>query len=146
MSAYFGRRAAGILLFASDTRRVLLLQRSQHVKQPGVWSIPGGKVESGESLYHAALSELFEECGRVWPVVVDAQPCHIFRAPQARFSYYTFRGRVPEEFVPRLNWESDAYRWADPSIIVQDETVHENVRRVLATIGCTHNGRYNRSG
>jgi mutator protein MutT len=52
--------AVGILVLDGD--RVLLIQRA---KPPaaGKWSVPGGKVELGESLEEAALRELREETG-----------------------------------------------------------------------------------
>jgi 8-oxo-dGTP diphosphatase len=50
--------AVGVLLLDGD--RILLIQRA---KPPaaGKWSVPGGKVELGESLEEAALRELREE-------------------------------------------------------------------------------------
>jgi 8-oxo-dGTP diphosphatase len=52
--------AVGVLLIESD--RVLLVQRK---KPPGVglWTVPGGKVDLGETLEQAALRELDEETG-----------------------------------------------------------------------------------
>jgi mutator protein MutT len=52
--------AVGVLLL--DGNDVLLIQRA---RPPGVgkWSVPGGKVELGESLEQAALRELQEETG-----------------------------------------------------------------------------------
>ncbi|MDI7774620.1 NUDIX hydrolase [Asticcacaulis sp. EMRT-3] len=45
-------------------RDVLLIRRGRAPRQ-GEWSIPGGKVEHGESLKTAALRELREETGVV---------------------------------------------------------------------------------
>ena len=52
--------AVGVLLL--DGERLLLIQRARP-PAPGKWSIPGGKVELGESLEQAALRELREETG-----------------------------------------------------------------------------------
>jgi mutator protein MutT len=52
--------AVGVLLLDGD--RVLLVQRGRP-PSVGKWTVPGGKVELGESLEAAALRELAEETG-----------------------------------------------------------------------------------
>ncbi|MHB1169034.1 MAG: (deoxy)nucleoside triphosphate pyrophosphohydrolase [Longimicrobiales bacterium] len=39
----------------------LLCRRPEHKRHGGLWEFPGGKIESGESLYDAAQRELQEE-------------------------------------------------------------------------------------
>lgn len=135
MTAYWGTRGAGTLIFAADTGRVLLLHRSIHVLEPGLWGIPGGRVEEGAGVHQTAIVETEEECGPIPGLVVDAEPCHVWRAPEGTFVYYTFRARVPVEFEPVLNWESDDYRWGDPARTSRDHAVHPNVRRALGALG-----------
>jgi 8-oxo-dGTP diphosphatase len=53
--------AVGILLLDENDR--LLLIRRARPPAAGKWSVPGGKVELGESLEEAALRELREETG-----------------------------------------------------------------------------------
>ena len=43
-------------------REVLLVKRGQKLGQ-GLWSLPGGKVEFGETVGNAALREVLEETG-----------------------------------------------------------------------------------
>ncbi len=52
--------AVGVVCWRGD--EVLLIQRGRAPRQ-GEWSIPGGKVERGESLHDAARRELLEETG-----------------------------------------------------------------------------------
>lgn len=48
----------GVIVFRGN--QVLLIQRGTAPRK-GEWSIPGGRIESGESESQAALRELFEE-------------------------------------------------------------------------------------
>jgi len=50
----------GVICFRGDD--VLLIQRGTAPRK-GEWSIPGGRIEDGESEARAALRELYEETG-----------------------------------------------------------------------------------
>jgi 8-oxo-dGTP pyrophosphatase MutT (NUDIX family) len=106
------RHAAGTLLIAQDTGRVLLAQRSPLVDRPGIWSLPGGGVEPGESPAQGALRELWEEVG--WDGPVELHPAGTRRASRGTAIYHSFLGVVPAERDPVLNWESSAGGWFDP--------------------------------
>jgi 8-oxo-dGTP diphosphatase len=58
--AKYPRPAIGVVCFKDD--QVLLIKRGRAPRQ-GQWSIPGGKVEWGESIKACAERELFEETG-----------------------------------------------------------------------------------
>lgn len=52
--------AVGAIVFKDD--KVLLVRRGQ-APSKGLWAIPGGSVELGETLQEAAEREIFEESG-----------------------------------------------------------------------------------
>jgi len=54
------RISVGLVVWRED--QVLLIRRANPPYQ-GCWSIPGGKVEFGETLHQAGLREVYEETG-----------------------------------------------------------------------------------
>jgi 8-oxo-dGTP pyrophosphatase MutT (NUDIX family) len=54
-------KAAGVVIF--DEHSNFLLVKESHKGKQGLWHIPSGTVETGESPEQAALREVFEETG-----------------------------------------------------------------------------------
>ena len=107
--------AAGILL-QSPQGRILLLKRSSEGDAPGVWALPGGKLEEGELPATAACRETLEETGYR---VGDAGAL-LMRRVADDVDYTTFLKKVDEEFVPKLNEEHTAWAWVMPAEILQE--------------------------
>lgn len=63
------RPAVSIMVFRDD--QVLLGQRSK-APMRGIWSLPGGRIEPGETVHAAGLRELAEETGVVAEIVGQA--------------------------------------------------------------------------
>lgn len=65
---------AGAVVFRDgpDGVRRLLLARRGHAPSEGLWSLPGGRVEPGETAEDAAVRELAEETGLVGVVIGTA--------------------------------------------------------------------------
>lgn len=106
---FWGKRAAGALLLARDTGRLLVLRRSRNVMEPLTWGTAGGAIDRGEDPEESARREIQEELDYFGPV--EMHPAHVYES--GTFRYYNFIGVVPIEFEPELNWENDKYKWVE---------------------------------
>ncbi len=103
--------AVGIWFHSVSTGRYLYLMRNDP-KHPGNWGLPGGRIESGESLRDAMFRECQEELGFV-PDFLRLVPIEKFTTSDNKFCYHTFYCSVDNEFVPLLNHEHMGYAWID---------------------------------
>jgi 8-oxo-dGTP pyrophosphatase MutT (NUDIX family) len=99
--------SAGVFFFSNKTDRFLYLLRTDD-RNPGSWSIPGGKLEDGETLLEGINRECLEEIG-YFPENVKLIPIQKF--VNKNFTYHTFFCEVEEEFIPILNDEHCGYAW-----------------------------------
>jgi len=107
--------AASVAVFREG--KVLLARRARPPDDT-LWSLPGGRVEPGETLEQAALRELMEE------VAVEARILCFNR--HVEFFSRDAKGAVSHHFVvasfvgewtagePRIGPEASAVMWADP--------------------------------
>jgi 8-oxo-dGTP pyrophosphatase MutT (NUDIX family) len=107
-TGFWGRAAAGCLIQACDTGRILIPHRSEHCQQPNTWGTWGGAIDSGESPQDAVLRELAEEAGFAAPEEII--PLYVFEH-RSGFRYYNFLVMVAAEFEPNINWETQAFDW-----------------------------------
>ena len=102
-------KAVGVWFYAVNTKRYLYLMRND-AKHPGAWGLPGGRVESGETLLAAMNRECCEEMGFV-PEYSKLLPLEKFTTADLGFEYHTFFCTVTNEFCPALNDEHIGYAW-----------------------------------
>jgi len=124
-----GQGAAGIILYAEDTGRYGLQQRSDSINDGGMWAAWGGGREPGESLEQCARRELAEESGYTGPVELH----HLADNPR----YTTFIGVVPTEFEPRPDPEWKDFCWIDAGN--WPEPMHPGVAAALENIPVNEN-------
>ncbi len=97
----------------------VLVVRRAHAPAVGLYTLPGGLVEAGETLNEAVIREVREETGvEIEPLVLAGHREIVKRDHQARverhFVILCFAARwVSGE--PKLNGELDDARWIDPS-------------------------------
>jgi ADP-ribose pyrophosphatase YjhB (NUDIX family) len=121
--------------------RVLLAARGQ-APMRGIYTLPGGQVEPGETLAEAALRELHEEVGVVAEVVAGLSPLEVIEHDAAGLVLHHFvihphaaRWRSGE---PTTGPEALALRWVTPAEARELPTtkgLHEVIAQALAAVG-----------
>jgi 8-oxo-dGTP pyrophosphatase MutT (NUDIX family) len=108
---YFGNLGAGILPISSVTGRILLNYRSSSVNEPHTMGVWGGAVDESddEGIKEAAKREFHEETGYVGPI--NLEKAYVYDSAGGGFTYYNFIGVIGDEFKPKIDWESDGYKW-----------------------------------
>ena len=81
----------GVGVVAVDESNRILLVKRKYPPGAGKWSIPGGHLELGESLYEAAVRELYEETG------INGEPIGIVNIDE--LVVYDDRGGVKYHYV-----------------------------------------------
>ncbi len=105
----WGKSAAGAIVLARNTGRLMLVHRSIAVLEPHMWGTAGGAQDRGETPEYTAEREMHEELG--YQGDIELKALAVFHEQRSGFKYHNFLAIVPKEFVPRLNWENDAYTW-----------------------------------
>jgi len=109
-TGFWGRSAAGALVLARSTSRLLIAHRAEGTLQAGTWGTWGGAVDGGETPVDAVTRELREEAG--FEDDFDSHPLMVFEHDTG-FTYANFLVIVDHEFEPVLNWETQNFGWFD---------------------------------
>lgn len=97
---------AGIFFYSKNTERFLFLLRTD--KKLNSWGLPGGTMETDETLLQGLERECTEEIGH-FPSNGKLIPIQKFI--NNNFTYHTFFCEVKDEFIPILNDEHCGYAW-----------------------------------
>jgi 8-oxo-dGTP pyrophosphatase MutT (NUDIX family) len=101
--------AVGVWFYSITTQRYLYLLRDDP-RHPDTWGLPGGKIESGETMIDAMKRECQEELGFM-PDYLKLVPLEKFTSADGIFAYHTFFCSVADEFTPKLNNEHVGWAW-----------------------------------
>ena len=123
---------AGCIL-TNDAGQYLLVQEKQP-KVYGMWNIPAGYAEDGESAPHAAARETLEEVGL--EVTIDEGPIHSFHDATKNKTYLAFKGvvrggqlRLQESEILNAEWlHYEAIQVLHDEHKIRDEWIFEDHR------------------
>ncbi|RMI45568.1 NUDIX hydrolase [Streptomyces triticirhizae] len=111
--------------------RVLLLHRAADDYLGGLWELPSGGVDAGETLTEALHREVAEETGlTVTGIGTYLGSFDYLSRSGMRTRQFNFTARVTHESDTVKLTEHDAHLWADRT---EQEQVSSAVRTVLAT-------------
>jgi ADP-ribose pyrophosphatase YjhB (NUDIX family) len=101
---------SGALIYSTETKRVLLLQKA-HGKNQGTWGLVGGTNEPNESVWQGLQREIKEEIG-FFPEIIKTFPIESFMSNDKVFNFYTYLCIVEKEFIPTLSLEHCGWAWS----------------------------------
>ncbi|WP_183099856.1 NUDIX domain-containing protein [Nocardioides pelophilus] len=141
------RQRVAAYAYVERAGALLLTRNSLRGPHPGVWTLPGGGVDHGESPRDTVVRELHEECGLEGVVgeLLTVDDHHFTgTAPSGRSEDFhairiVYRATVPEDVEPRVvevDGTTDAVAWVPLADVAADETRFSSlVRAAVAAAG-----------
>ena len=130
---YPDRPLVGVGAVIHSEGKILLVKRAKEPNR-GVWVIPGGLVELGESLENAVAREMKEELGidvRVESLLGVATEMFVDEQKRTKYHYVLIDFVVaPLQNEIVLNDESEDCGWFSPEIVMSIKTT-ENTRNMI---------------
>lgn len=124
---YWGKRGAGTIL--TDGKVVLLLKRGDKSDFAGHWSLPGGKVEEGETFLGGAQRETREETGTMPTCTRLAS----FDNRDGRFVFKSFLFRIDKPYAVKISDEHTDSKWV-PLDEITNLKLHPKLREIMPSV------------
>ncbi|MBS0620869.1 MAG: NUDIX domain-containing protein [Verrucomicrobia bacterium] len=92
--------------------KVLLLQLAPGKSEEGLWGVPAGKMEMGETPLQTAIRELYEETGITLDIPFRSLGTLYMQKPHIHYAYHLFYVQLPSPLEIRLSLEHQNFLWA----------------------------------
>ncbi|MBU0636391.1 NUDIX domain-containing protein [Candidatus Micrarchaeota archaeon] len=110
--ANFRLAAKGFIL--NENKKLLVVKRSNYTKQkPGIWELPGGRLEPGENPINGVQREIKEETGLEINVLEPISVRHFKRVDKQTVTLLIFLCELKSGTI-QLSNEHDSHNWIDP--------------------------------
>ena len=130
---FWGNVAGGVLPYCLKTKRFLMSYRSAYVNEPHTWGIWGGKLDDDEvqsEIKDVVRREFREETGFDCNCF-ELVPLYIYQSSDGNFKYYNFLGLFEDEFTPRLDWETEKFKWMTWDELMKLRPKHFGLKELL---------------
>lgn len=137
-----------LLISLPNDGRILAVKRSPHDHYfPGMWALPGGEIEQGETPEETAARELREETNLVL-CSMESLPClhSVFNIGDADLDLSVYRASVEDDSTMKpMTDDIEAVRWIEPEILINSlRTFHylsseiPKLKRLLGNLPTDH--------
>lgn len=126
------------LVFNLDYKLLILKRTETDDFEPGKWGLPGGKLESNESVLEGALRELMEESNIVLnPYIVESQSKldHYKNRDNSVSHYFGFKLNTNDINIVLDTEEHCDYKWIDLDDIKKYDFIFDLGKRIIKLSG-----------
>ena len=117
-----------IAVIGDKRGNLLITKRSLDVPHPGLWEVPGGKIEPGESPYEALVREVSEEVGIKVQAAIPlgiighnypskSVKLHVFEVTQYTGTVGLYSGQLALKWIRPESWHQYTFPEANHQVM-----------------------------